>query len=37
MGDNEGESDSDDVALFTLFLSWGTVSQLIPKALSIPS
>ncbi len=40
MADDEGESDGDDVAndaLFALSLPWGTVSQLIPQALSMHS
>lgn len=40
VGDDEGESDGDDVAdvaLFALSLPWGTVSQLIPQAPSMPS
>lgn len=40
MGDDEGESAGDivpDVTHFGLCLSWGTVSQLIPQALSVPS
>lgn len=35
MADDEGERDG--VALFALSLPWGTVSQLIPQALSMPS
>jgi len=36
MGDDDGDNVAD-VALFAPSLSWGTVSQLIPQALYMPS
>lgn len=35
-GERDGNDDAD-VALFAFSLPWGTVSQLIPQALSTPS
>lgn len=37
MGDDDGESEDLEVALFALASPWGTVSQLIPQAQSMPS